>query len=96
MKDHENETVLVKYIKSQVRAIRAEASKEGIELKSVQLTEGETYSTKCLTTFWMTQFIGANVAEELREALKQLKQWISIKVVDDSLAGKTFLLVELA
>ena len=88
VKDHANETVLMAFVKSQVRVIRAEAKKEGIEMKNVHLQEGENYSCRTLTKLWMTQRMHFNVSQELRPAIQKLQQWLAIKIIDDSLSGK--------
>eukprot|EP00111_Clytia_hemisphaerica_P019795 TCONS_00058404-protein len=87
VKDHTNETVLMAFVKSQIRVVRAEAKKEGIEMKNVHLEEGQNYSSKTLTKLWMTQRMAVGVANELRPAIQKLQQWIAIKIVDDSLSG---------
>lgn len=76
------------FVKSQVRVIRAEAKKEGIEMKNVHLQEGENYSCRTLTKLWMTQRMHFNVSQELRPAIQKLQQWLAIKIIDDSLSGK--------
>ena len=87
LKDHDNDTVLMSFVKSQVRVIKRESSKEGIDLRAVSLTEGTTYSTHTLTTLWLTKKMDSTIASELRESLIKVRQWVSVKLVDDSLAG---------
>ena len=80
--------MLLKFVKSQVRVIRTEAEKEGIDMKNVTVGEGEKYSTHTLSTLWLTKRMDPKIATELRDAIKHVRQWISLKLVDDSLAGK--------
>ena len=87
LKDHDNETVLFHFVKSQARVVRSEAEKEGIDLRAVSLAEGQKYSTHTLTTLWLTSKMDAAISEELRKALVKVRQWIAVKFVDDSQAG---------
>ena len=89
LKDHDNDSVLMAFVKSQVRVIRNESHKEGIDLKAVSLKEGNTYSTHTLTTLWLTERMDSTIANELTESLIKVRQWVSVKLVDDSSRGNS-------
>lgn len=67
--------------------MRKQAAKENIELDAVSLTEGNNYSSQTLATLWLTKNISDENAKELRNALPKLRQWISLKLVDDCAQG---------
>ena len=93
LKDHDNESVLHHFVKSQARVLRDEAEKEGIHLDRVSLMEGDSYSTHTLATLWLTKSIDGNNAKELRAAVLKIRQWICIKLVDESLEGKVLFVI---
>ncbi|XP_066930600.1 uncharacterized protein [Clytia hemisphaerica] len=82
LKDHNNEALLHHFAKSQVKCLKAAAEEEGIDLVNVDMTEGERYSSKVLTSLWLCKTMGANVASELKKAVDLIKMLMSIKVVD--------------
>lgn len=88
LKDHNNEALLHHFAKSQVKCLKAAAEEEGIDLVNVDMTEGERYSSKVLTSLWLCKTMGANVASELKKAVDLIKMLMSIKVVDLTSKGE--------
>ena len=88
LNDHNNETLLQHFAKSQIKCLRAAAEEEGIDLENVDMTEGERYSSKVLTSLWLCNTMDINVAKELKKAVELFKMLMSIKVVDLTSQGK--------
>ena len=90
LKDHDNEDVLFEFVRSQARYLKKQAAKENIQIERVSLAEGESYLTHTLATLRITKNMSETNAEELRQALPKLRQWISLKLVDDCANGELF------
>ena len=88
MKDHNNEDLIRYFAKSQIKCLKAAAEDEGINLETVDMTEGERYSSKVLTSLWLCRTMDTNVATELKKAVQLFKMLMSIKVVDLTSQGE--------
>ncbi|XP_066933575.1 uncharacterized protein [Clytia hemisphaerica] len=82
LKNQNNETLVHHYAKSQVRCLRAAAEQEGIPIENVEMTEGDRYSSKILTSLWLCKSMDTNVAKELRNAVECVKGMVAVKLVD--------------
>ena len=88
LKDHNNETLLHHFAKSQIKYLKAEAEKEGIDLDNIEMTDGDRYSSKILTSLWLCEKMGTEVAKELKKAVELFKGLLAIKLVDLTSAGE--------
>ncbi|XP_066929136.1 uncharacterized protein [Clytia hemisphaerica] len=82
LKDHNNETLLHHFAKSQIKFVKAEAEREGINLETVVMGEGVRYSSKHLTSLWLTKSMDSNVAKELKNAVQSCRGLLEMKLVD--------------
>jgi len=87
LKDHDNDSLQKALAMSQSRCVKKAASADNVDLGAIVLSEGRTYSTKTIATFWLTNRIDVKVAKELRDAINLLSPVISIKFVDESDPG---------
>ena len=87
LKDHNNDSLTRLYATSQSKSIRQAAEKEAIDLNAVVLKEGEKYSSKFISSLWLTDRIDSKVASELRQAIPCIKMHISMKLVDEHDGG---------
>lgn len=87
LKDHDNDSLARALAMSQSRCIRKASAADNVELDAVILTEGRTYSSKSIVTFWLTKLIDIKVAKELRDAVQLLSPVISVKFVDETSPG---------
>ena len=84
LKDHDNESLLHHVVKSQMQCVKEQAGKEDIDLDAIVLKEGTYYSSKTLTSLYLAKSMDAKIAAELREAIKSLETFISIKFIDEN------------
>ena len=89
LKDHNNEALLHHFAKSQIKCLREAAQEEDIALENVEMTDGERYSSKKLTSLWLLQSMSTAVASELKKAVKCLNGLMNIKLVDLTSSGKS-------
>uniref|UniRef100_A0A7M5WRZ6 Uncharacterized protein n=1 Tax=Clytia hemisphaerica TaxID=252671 RepID=A0A7M5WRZ6_9CNID len=82
LKDHNNEALLHHFAKSQMKCVRKAAQEEDITLENVEMTEGERYSSKKLTSLWLLESMATDVASELKKSVKCLDGLMNIKLVD--------------
>lgn len=88
LKDFNNENLLHFFAKSQIKHLKAEAEKEGIELDTVEVTDGDRYSSKILTSLWLCDTMATDVAIELKKAVQCFTGLLPIKLVDLTSAGE--------
>lgn len=89
LKDHNNEDLLHFFAQSQTKCLKAEAESKGIELDSVQISEGLRYSSSKLTSLWIKSNMDKGVSRELKKAVDNLKGLMALKLVDLTSEGKT-------
>ena len=87
LKDYDNDSLLRALTASQSRCVRKAASDDNVDLGAVVLTEGRTYSSETIVTFWLTKRIDIKVAKELEDAVTLLSPVISMKFVNESNPG---------
>ena len=71
-------------VKSQTRCVRQEAEKEDIDLDAVVLKEGTYYSSKTLTSLYLSKSMDSKIATEMGEAIKSLEPFISVKFINEN------------
>ena len=85
LKDHDNESLLRLFTKSQMREVENRAAQEGISMEAIVLKEGRSYSSRTLTNLYLGKSLSTKVAEELRKAVSSsLAPFITINVIDDN------------
>lgn len=87
LKDHDNESLLFHFAKSQSRVLQREALKDGVELESPRLLVGQNDTPSCLAKLHLTEAMDPEVARELAGNMRELRSLINLKFVDKSANG---------
>ena len=85
LKDHDNESLLQHFVKSQLREVRKQAAREEITMNAVVVKEGQNYSSRTLASLFLAKSMSSKIAGELRAALaNSLSPFIVVKLIDEN------------
>ena len=85
LKDHDNESLLQLFTKSQMREVQNKAAHEDITMDAIVLKEGRNYSSSKLASLFIGKSMSSKLAAELRKAVdSSLSPFININVIDEN------------